>query len=545
MGKMLRIAAALLFLASTARAASWPTSTARTGSTRRRRTSDRGRARRSGRRSRPGGPRTRSRALLVEARSHARAPNATSSRISSSRASRPRTNGSGSRRHPGSRTARGFVFIVFGSPARVRDEPTRPRRRADVSAAARRSHRGQRDDHALDLRPGAHAAGSRRARPLARSRSRSSSSRSGIPTPSRARGSSRSCGRSSRRRRSSIRTLVPAAVAAATSAAEAALRRPPRRPGPGAGFPRPQPLRRRALDSAVRPLLDQAPFSRGRGTPSSATPCSGATPAGRETLLWLSAVPPGGRRREASRSRASSARRTAETRSRRSPTRRVRPTRFRARRRATSTSARSICPRDPTRPRRGDGRPAARRSPSAGAKLLGAGSLVGIRRLADSALPDAAAALAAQNEGSPFAIGQGVLPPRADATFATSESLWFYVEMANAPDPAKVTLELRLRQGNAAVRTPGRPFPVQFTSVGPNRVHRGVRDLRSRRSRRATTGSTCSSATASRRRTSTSCARRTSGSAEGAAPGGGVPLSTRCGRRRGRCPSCPSPCRAR
>ncbi len=87
-------------------------------------------------------------------------------------------------------------------------------------------------------------------------------------------------------------------------------------------------------------------------------------------------------------------------------------------------------------------------------------------------LTHAAAALAAQNEGSPFAIGQGVLPPRADATFATSESLWFYVEAANAPDPAKVTLELRLRQGNAAVRTQA-PFPVQFTPVGPNRYIAG------------------------------------------------------------------------
>ncbi len=64
------------------------------------------------------------------------------------------------------------------------------------------------------------------------------------------------------------------------------------------------------------------------------------------------------------------------------------------------------------------------------------------------------------DETVPFAIGRAILPPRADATFSPKESLWFFLEMANAADPSKVTLELRVRKGAEAVSA--RPaFPAQ------------------------------------------------------------------------------------
>ncbi len=60
---------------------------------------------------------------------------------------------------------------------------------------------------------------------------------------------------------------------------------------------------------------------------------------------------------------------------------------------------------------------------------------------------------------SPFAIGTALVPPRADATFSTSESLWVILEFANAPDPGKVTFEVRLRRGAEVIS--GKPaFPA-------------------------------------------------------------------------------------
>jgi len=57
------------------------------------------------------------------------------------------------------------------------------------------------------------------------------------------------------------------------------------------------------------------------------------------------------------------------------------------------------------------------------------------------------------DEALPFAVGHSVLPPGADAVFTASETLWFFLEMANPPDPAKVTLEVRLRRGAETVRS--------------------------------------------------------------------------------------------
>jgi GWxTD domain-containing protein len=72
------------------------------------------------------------------------------------------------------------------------------------------------------------------------------------------------------------------------------------------------------------------------------------------------------------------------------------------------------------------------------------------------------------DDAVPFAIGRVVLPPRADATFSASESLWFFLEMANAADPSKVTLELRVRKGADAVSS--RPaFPAQLETFAGGR----------------------------------------------------------------------------
>jgi GWxTD domain-containing protein len=60
---------------------------------------------------------------------------------------------------------------------------------------------------------------------------------------------------------------------------------------------------------------------------------------------------------------------------------------------------------------------------------------------------------------SPFALGSALLPPRADATFTASESVWFFLELANPPDPAKATLEIRLRRGNDPMRAQA-PIPA-------------------------------------------------------------------------------------
>jgi hypothetical protein len=56
-------------------------------------------------------------------------------------------------------------------------------------------------------------------------------------------------------------------------------------------------------------------------------------------------------------------------------------------------------------------------------------------------------AAAGSGADSLFTFGGTGLPPRADAAFMVSESLWYFVEVANPSDPAKVTLEPRLRRG--------------------------------------------------------------------------------------------------
>lgn len=72
-----------------------------------------------------------------------------------------------------------------------------------------------------------------------------------------------------------------------------------------------------------------------------------------------------------------------------------------------------------------------------------------------------------------FSFAGTSLPPRADAAFTRSESLWYFVEVANPSDPAKVLLEPRLRRGGEPVGGLP-PLPAKLQSLGPGRYLSGV-----------------------------------------------------------------------
>jgi len=69
---------------------------------------------------------------------------------------------------------------------------------------------------------------------------------------------------------------------------------------------------------------------------------------------------------------------------------------------------------------------------------------------------------------SAFSIGPSEALPRADATFARTESLWYFVQLANVAEEDKVTQELRLLRGPRTVAA--RPAaPAQLREIGPGR----------------------------------------------------------------------------
>jgi GWxTD domain-containing protein len=75
--------------------------------------------------------------------------------------------------------------------------------------------------------------------------------------------------------------------------------------------------------------------------------------------------------------------------------------------------------------------------------------------------------------GSAFQFGGTLLPPRADAAFTGSESLWYFVEVANPTDPAKVMLEPRLRRGGEPLAGLA-AFPTKLQPLGAGRYLAGV-----------------------------------------------------------------------
>jgi GWxTD domain-containing protein len=72
-----------------------------------------------------------------------------------------------------------------------------------------------------------------------------------------------------------------------------------------------------------------------------------------------------------------------------------------------------------------------------------------------------------------FAFGGATLPPRADAVFKTAQSLWYFVLVANPSDTGKVFLEPRLRRnGEPAGGLP--PFAPRLAPIGGGRYLTGV-----------------------------------------------------------------------
>src|SRR5262249_58644819 len=60
-------------------------------------------------------------------------------------------------------------------------------------------------------------------------------------------------------------------------------------------------------------------------------------------------------------------------------------------------------------------------------------------------------AAASKSSEPAFTFSGSFLPPRADALFSHSESLWYFLEVANPASSSAVTLEPRLRRGTGAV----------------------------------------------------------------------------------------------
>ena len=70
-------------------------------------------------------------------------------------------------------------------------------------------------------------------------------------------------------------------------------------------------------------------------------------------------------------------------------------------------------------------------------------------------------------EGS-FVFGTVEVLPRADAEYSRSESLWYFVQLANVEDAEKVTQELQLRHGAQVIA--GQPAsPAKLQQLAPGR----------------------------------------------------------------------------
>jgi GWxTD domain-containing protein len=70
-----------------------------------------------------------------------------------------------------------------------------------------------------------------------------------------------------------------------------------------------------------------------------------------------------------------------------------------------------------------------------------------------------------------FQLGPVDALPRADATFSKSESLWYFVQLANVAQDAKVTQELRLMRGPRTVAA--RSAPAELQEIAPGRFALG------------------------------------------------------------------------
>jgi hypothetical protein len=91
---------------------------------------------------------------------------------------------------------------------------------------------------------------------------------------------------------------------------------------------------------------------------------------------------------------------------------------------------------------------------------------------ASSLLVSAGVGSASGKADEGFQFGPVEVLPRADAAFSQSESLWYFVQLANVSDAEKVTQELRLRHGAATVAS--KPAtPAKLESIAPGRYALG------------------------------------------------------------------------
>ena len=193
---------------------------------------------------------------------------------------------------PGSRTARGIVLIVFGSPARVRDEHAPP------APAARSARRPAPSRATRPSRTGSTTGSARRR--FSRRSSLPSFEVQIIIEPFRHSDAIESPGlvkelREKLARRTIVNpdAAVPSAAAAPTAAEAAppAAAAPAFLPGAGAGSRGASAPSRDVLDSGLRASLDQAPFVSRSGEAVFGDAVLWRDTGGARTLLWLS-VPP-------------------------------------------------------------------------------------------------------------------------------------------------------------------------------------------------------------------------------------------------------------
>ena len=72
-----------------------------------------------------------------------------------------------------------------------------------------------------------------------------------------------------------------------------------------------------------------------------------------------------------------------------------------------------------------------------------------------------------------FTFAGAAIPPRADGVFTPSESVWYFVEVANPSDEARVFLEPRLRRGGQPVAGL-EPFATKLQPIAPKRYIAGL-----------------------------------------------------------------------
>jgi GWxTD domain-containing protein len=354
---------------------------------------------------------------------------------------------------PGSRTNRGFLFIVFGGPARIRDEhapqPSRFRSNAGgfegTETVTTWIWDRERTPHILD------ALG------------RPSFEVEIIVEPTRHGDAIHSPGLvKEMREKIAAKSIVNPDLVAAASGGSALPA--------GGGEPASSPaLAHAALDPAVRAVLESAPAASRPGAAVFGSAVLWRTSGNPEALVWfhLPPTPPGHKRRLAGIVRRENG--GEEVASISEPA-------------ATSNAFSSAAPGEVLLRRLdlptgiydaafavledGAAQPVASASCQLAVPDLAEGFAV------SPLLVTRGPAAAAAGSASPSTLGGTVVPPRSDATFAASESLWAMIELANAPDPSKVTIETRLRKGAEVVESKA-PFPAGAQAIADGRALAG------------------------------------------------------------------------